>query len=112
MVLVRSQWSCLTRTLHGAAQITAAVRCKRSKWVFLVGTLFGYEWKERDLFHPMDQVRHGGQLCTALEAGHVGNARVLDPRARVLRFIDPPCAWSCILISCGSLKLLAALNLY
>lgn len=43
---------------HGAAQITAAVRCKRSKWVFLLGTLCGYEWKERDLFHPPDQVRH------------------------------------------------------
>ena len=37
-------------------QITAAVRCKRSKWVFLLLALVGTDWKENDLFHAPDQV--------------------------------------------------------
>lgn len=34
----------------------AAVRCKRSKWVFLLAAFCGYNWKEDELFYPPDEV--------------------------------------------------------
>lgn len=36
----------------------AAVRCKQSKLRFFIGALLGKEWREQDLFHPEDTVKH------------------------------------------------------
>jgi len=46
-------------TLLPLPQIMAAVRCKRSKWWFLVRTFFGKDWQEHELFYPPTDVRAG-----------------------------------------------------
>ena len=38
-------------------QIMAAVRCKRSKWVFLARSFLGKDWKENELFLMSNEVR-------------------------------------------------------
>lgn len=35
----------------------AAVRCKVSKWVFILGTLLGKQWDENELFYTAEEVR-------------------------------------------------------
>ena len=60
-------------------QITAAARCKQSKWVFLLTSLCGCKWKERELFYSPDEVRphhHGLCLQACTSASHT-----LDPEA-------------------------------
>ena len=51
-------------------QIMAAVRCKRSKWWFLVRTFFGKDWQEQELFYPPTDVR-AGPLAAAPEMAHI-----------------------------------------
>lgn len=40
----------------------AAVRCKVSKWVFILRTLFGKQWDENDLFYSAEEVQFGALL--------------------------------------------------
>lgn len=37
-------------------QMMAAVRCKKSKWLFILGTLLGKHWDEDELFHSAEEV--------------------------------------------------------
>ena len=47
------------------SQMMAAVRCKVSKWPFLIGTLFGKRWPEEKLFRLSEEV--GPEPAAALE---------------------------------------------
>ena len=40
-----------------ALQMMAAVRCKVSKWVFILRTLLGRHWDENELFYSAEEVR-------------------------------------------------------
>lgn len=44
----------------------AAARCKVSKWVFILGTLFGRQWDEDKLFYSAEQVSRVQQSAGVL----------------------------------------------
>jgi hypothetical protein len=45
-------------------QMMAAVRCKVSKWVFILRTVLGRHWDENELFYSAEEVR-----CTNCRSG-------------------------------------------
>lgn len=47
----------------------AAVRCKRSKWPFIIATLCGWKWKEASLFRTAAEVPAGPAAVLA-QVGH------------------------------------------
>lgn len=51
-------------------QMMAAVRCKRSKWPFIISTLLGRRWEENDLFVPPDEVPIGPAAVLAQVLAH------------------------------------------
>jgi hypothetical protein len=47
-------------------QMMAAARCKVSKWVFILGTLFGRQWDEVKLFYSAEEVSCAQQSAGVL----------------------------------------------
>lgn len=43
----------------------AAVRCKVSKWVFILRTLLGRHWDENELFYSAEEVQDNSFLITS-----------------------------------------------
>ena len=62
----------------------AAARCKVSKWVFILGTLFGRQWDEAKLLYSAEEVSCAQQSAGILCFGH---AKEMEKDARSANII-------------------------
>ena len=53
----------------------AAVRCKVSKWVFILRTLLGRHWDENELFYSAEEVRCANICSDTAASSHLACVR-------------------------------------